>query len=261
MATQNSINNNSGTLTVASGLTVTSGGVTVTAGGLTVTAGATSIGVTGNNSFTVASGTSQISIGNDAVAHTVLIGTTTGGATTSINAGTGGYNLYVGSGSASQTVTSSGYVTFPLTPAFMYYLGSSDNSVTGNGATYTFGTTGNALTKVFDQGSNCTTAGVFTAPVTGKYELGVFLRINSLTAAMTSGVLTIVTTGVSYALSTDSGGIRTGGNIESQAFSSIVPMTAADTCTITLVISSGASNAAGVSGGQGLSYFYGTLVC
>ncbi len=261
MATINSINNNSGTLTVANGLTVTAGGATVTAGGLTVTAGTTSIGVTGNNPFTVASGTSQISIGNDAVAHTVLIGTTTGAATTNINAGTGGYNLYVGSVSASQTVTSAGMVNFPLTSAFFYYLGTGDSSVTGNGGSYTFGTTGNALTKVFDQGSNCTTLGVFTAPVTGRYFLCFRLIITGITAAMTASQCYLNTTAANYDIYTAPGLIKTAGNIISISNSGFFSMTAADTATVTLSISNGASNAASITAGQGSSFFCGSLEC
>jgi len=261
MATQNSINNNSGTLTVASGLTVTSGGATVTAGGLTVTAGATSIGVTGNNSFTVASGTSQISIGNDAVAHTVLIGTTTGGATTSINAGTGGYNLYVGSGSASQTVTSSGYVTFPLTPAFMYYLGTADTNATGENLTATIGG-GHALTKVYDQGSNCTTAGVFTAPVTGKYFFSFTVQFANLGVSSPKNMtLNIVTTLVAYVYNVDLASLFTASDQINVSFCSFGSMTAADTASFTVAITGAVSNTVTIGSGQGNTYISGKLEC
>jgi len=260
MATQNSINNNSGTLTVASGLTVTSGGVTVTAGGLTVTAGATSIGVTGNNSFTVASGTSQISIGNDAVAHTVLIGTTTGGATTSINAGTGGYNLYVGSGSASQTVTSSGYVTFPLTSAFMYYLGTADTNATGDGGVATIGG-GHALTKVYDQGSNCTTAGVFTAPVTGKYFFSATIQLAAIQSAAKNCFINIVTSATTYIWNLDIANDFTTSNQINLFYSTFANMTAADTCSFQLQLNGGASNTTSIGSGAGQTFISGKLEC
>lgn len=55
-------------------------------------------------------------------------------------------------------------------PAFLGYLDSIDADVTGTGTIYVLGTN-TALTERFDQGGNFTTNGIFTAPVTGKYQL------------------------------------------------------------------------------------------
>lgn len=72
-------------------------------------------------------------------------------------------------------MTSAGERTMPLQPAFLAYLASTDNNVTGNGATYTFGDTDSftALTEVFDQNGDLTPGAsggaIFQAPVTGKY--------------------------------------------------------------------------------------------
>lgn len=67
-------------------------------------------------------------------------------------------------------ITSAGQVTFPLQPAFLAYLGTQDSNVTGDGTQYTLGS-GNALTEIFDIGSNFNTNGTFTSPVTGQYQL------------------------------------------------------------------------------------------
>jgi len=260
MATQNAINNNSGTLTVANGLTVTAGGATVTAGGLTVTAGATSIGGTGNNPFTVASGTSQIAIGNDEVAKTIYLGNTTGATALNLNSGTGGYNLYVGSGTASQVVNSSGDVTFPLTPCFMYYLGTADTSATGDNLTATIGG-GHALTKVYDQGSNCTTAGVFTAPVTGRYLFSTTVQFSSLASANKNCTFSIVTSAVTYVYNVDLNSLFTTSDQVNMFFTSFAGMTAADTCSFTVLISGNASNNVTIGSGQGNTYISGKLEC
>jgi hypothetical protein len=260
MATINSINNNSGTLTVANGLTVTAGGATVTAGGLTVTAGATSIGVTGNNSFTVASGTSQIAIGNDAVAKTVYLGNTTGATALNLNAGTGNFNVYVDSGAASQIINSSGNVNFPLTSAFNYYLGTADTNATGDNLTATIGG-GHALTKVYDQGSNCSTGGLFTAPVTGKYFFSFTVLFSSLQASSKNCFLYLVTSAATYVWNIDILNAFTTSDQISLFFSSYAPMTAADTCSFQVLIGGNGSNGITIGSGQGNTYISGMLVC
>lgn len=67
-------------------------------------------------------------------------------------------------------------------PAFLAYLGSTVNNVTGNGTQFTLGTT-TALTEVFDQNGDFVTSGTFTAPVTGRYILGMTGLATGLSAA------------------------------------------------------------------------------
>lgn len=77
-----------------------------------------------------------------------------------------------GTGTKQQNVTilHGGNVTKPNSAAFMYFLGTTDSNVTGDGTIYTLGS-GNALTKQFEQGSNfVASTGIFTAPVDGVYS-------------------------------------------------------------------------------------------
>jgi len=76
-------------------------------------------------------------------------------------------------GNEALKIDATGHVTKPLQPAFLVRpSGSQDNVATG-GVTVNFGT------EFFDVGSNFA-SNTFTAPVTGKYYLGVSLRIESM---------------------------------------------------------------------------------
>lgn len=82
-------------------------------------------------------------------------------------------------------------------PAFLAYLGSQVNNVTGDGTFWQLGTT-TALTEVFDQGGDFNTDGTFTAPVTGRYGLQAGLILIGGTA-MTVYELDIATSNRTYA--------------------------------------------------------------
>lgn len=82
-----------------------------------------------------------------------------------------------------EVVTTAGIITYPLQVAFLAYLASTANNKTGNGTAYTLGT--DALTKIFDQGSNFNTNGTFTSPVTARYNLGSSIMVTGCTIAST----------------------------------------------------------------------------
>lgn len=73
--------------------------------------------------------------------------------------------------------TAANEVTKPSQPGFLGYLSAQDNNVTGDGTAYLVGSTGNAMTEVFDQNADFNVNGTFTSPVTGRYtlEAGVYL--------------------------------------------------------------------------------------
>ena len=95
-----------------------------------------------------------------------------------------------------ETIDTSGRVQWPLQPAFLAYLATSDTNATGDGTVYTFGG-GNALTEVFDKASNFNTNGTFTAPITGQYYLSGNIEISACT--INTGLeIQIVTTARTY---------------------------------------------------------------
>lgn len=82
--------------------------------------------------------------------------------------------------------TTANEVTQPSQPAFLAYLGSQDNNVTGNGTNYVIGTN-IALTEVFDQNNDFNTNGTFTAPVSGRYCFSFSCYAINITNLMTQG--------------------------------------------------------------------------
>lgn len=163
-------------------------------------------------------------------------------------------------------MTVAGERTMPLQPVFFAQLSANDANVTGAGAAYLLGTTGNVLT-VNQQGTSMSTLGVFTFPVTGWYELKYNLIIDNLTAAMTNGQVVFYLNGgatqlVSQALNI--GAIRTPGNTAVVNGSIFFNAAAAATMQIALQISNGAGNTAqvrGTLGGVAQSWFSGALIC
>lgn len=154
-----------------------------------------------------------------------------------------------------------GEITMPLQSAFSAYLGTADNNVTGNGATYTLGS-GNALTEIFDQNADFNTNGTFTAPVTGKYFLSATVRSSGITNAMTSGEIMLVTTARTYYSSyvNPYAAGYVGGVYYTFTVSTLADMTAGDTATVQLIISGGAGDTADIDAGN-RTFFTGYLVC
>lgn len=141
---------------------------------------------------------------------------------------------------AGPQLSSSGVYTNSSQPAFYYKLSAQDNSSIGGNAYYTLGS-GNVLTKVFDNDSNCSTAGVFTAPITGLYNLfAVFsLDLGSTTTQIQIAFIN-ATTSTTYTVAS-----LTMTAIESSfqviTASSFLPMAANDTMSVNL-FANGAKN-------------------
>jgi len=123
------------------------------AGGYIYRAGGTDVPVTDG-------GTGVSSLTN----HGVLIGS-----------GTSAVSV-TGTGTSPQVLTSNGasadptFQDLPGRTAFKAYLGTGDPNATGNGNIHTLGNDGNALTELYDYGSNFNpTTGTFTVPADGIY--------------------------------------------------------------------------------------------
>lgn len=187
-------------------------------------------------------GINTITIANGASANTVTLGSTNTTSTTTINAGSGNIIMV-------------GNVTKTTNPAFLGYLAATVTNKTGTGTAYTLGT--DALTKVYDRGTNFTTAGVFTAPITGIYDLRSQITVSATTIA-TTFVITLVTTARNYIHTfTKTAGSQT----ESIFISALCDMSATDTVHVTIAVSGEAGDTDSITGAASLqTYFCGQLV-
>ena len=157
-------------------------------------------------------------------------GTTTLGATTIAG------GLTVGTGDAT---LSAGVMSLPAQPCFQARSAGTAN-VTGNGTVYTvvWGT------ETFDQASNFSST-TFTAPVTGRYLLTVFVQVNGATAAADTIQVGLLTSNRNY-FSGDTNTNSLGSEIN-VAFSIVVDMDASDTAHVTVTGVGEASNVMDIS--------------
>ncbi len=157
-------------------------------------------------------------------------------------------------------MTTAGQVTQPLQPCFLAYASSNQDNATGNtnaDITVIFGS------EVYDIGSNFA-SNTFTAPVTGKYYLCAQVRVDGLTAAMTSHIFKIKTTARQYDHTMAYLPLATGsvGGAYTYRLEVIADMTAGDTAFVTLNIIDGAGNTADIVGNASVmrTYFCGSLI-
>lgn len=138
-------------------------------------------------------------------------------------------------------------------PSFLATNSASDASVTGDGTVYT------VLydNEVFDQGGNFVPGtGIFTAPVAGKYQFNVSVRLSG-TTTVTGLQLNLITSNRTYITEkTIVAGTITGDTL---TLSVLADMDASDTVSTT-VVGSGGSKAVNVVGGaNGTTAFSGFL--
>jgi hypothetical protein len=225
--------------------------------GTAMTTGTITIGGTGAH-------TGTIGIAPGTGAQTINIANSTGGKTVAIATGAGANAVTLGSTNTTSTTTINagsgnivmvGNVTKTTNPAFLAYLAVTATNKTGNGTAYTIGT--DALTEVFDRGSNFNTNGTFTAPITGLYDLRAQVTITGATIA-TTYVLSIVTTTRTY---TNTFIKAAGSQDESINISAICDMTATNTATVTITVTGEAGDTDDIKGGAALeTYLCGCLV-
>lgn len=169
--------------------------------------------------------------------------------------GTGGTALF---NNSTVKISSAGIMTKTAQPCFNAYNLNNVSNVTGDGTLYTV----NFDTELVDQGNNFASS-TFTAPVTGNYLFSGNVQIFGLGATDTSVAIQVVTTANTltqgYQNSAVTRDLGTGNNILGIPFSAVLPMTATDTATITVVVSGGTKTVS-LLGGKG-TYFSGCLLC
>lgn len=153
------------------------------------------------------------------------------------------------------TMTSTGVINYPLQSCFLAYLGTSDANATGNGGTYNLGG-GNALTEVFDLHGDFNTNGTYTAPNTSRVDLRSAIYVSNTTIATTFAI-TLTTSNRNYTAIFSRAALAAD---HSCFLSSICDMDAADTATVSAVVSGEVANTDTISGGSTLlTYFCGAI--
>ena len=244
-----SATNSTVNVATGAGVKTTTLGSTNSTSATTVQAGSTGLTLTtatANGPITIASGTGQINLAASATNSTVNLGTGAGvktvtlGSTNSTSSlalqyGTTGFTLASATGTVINA-TSAGAVTRPLQPMFQAYLSATASNATGDGTVFTI----ICDTENFDQGGNYAHAtGIFTAPVTGKYCFNSNIYTYDMAAAHNSYLISYVSTALTViSPATNAYSLSATGTL---TFSSsvIIPMTAADTCYLTLKVSGG----------------------
>lgn len=165
--------------------------------------------------------------------------------------GTGGTALFSRTG---PTVSSAGVMQNSAQPAFLYRLNSSVANALGNNTNYVLGT--DALTQIFDQASNCTTGGLFTAPVTGIYSFFVCISVQGFDASHTQ-LQIIGNNGGSpqYNMSTSALGIQTTAGLYGVTTSFLAQLSASDTMQITIYLGGGTQTVT-LTGSSSIFYTY-----
>ena len=172
------------------------------------------------------------------------------------NSDSDSYKLSVGTALGTTDVfiaTQAGEITMPLTPAFLAVDASATN-VTGDGTNYTL----SFATEIFDQNSDWNGSTTFTAPVTGRFQFDIAIRISGLTTSHTEGHIELVTSNRTYLGGyADVGACMDVNTRYSQNFTVLADMDATDTATVVLDVSNGTK----VVDVDEQSYFSGYLAC
>ncbi len=143
-----------------------------------------------------------------------------------------------------------GHVTMPTQPAFQVRKSASQNSIAvGSAVTITFDT------EVFDQNGDFA-SNTFTAPVTGKYQFNVHIRIQALDEFAGFYQMKLETSNRTYIFTLDPNGFDEDLDYYSMAFGALADMDSSDTAHITFNQSGGSQQ----SNIHTESYFTGHLV-
>ena len=114
------------------------------------------------------------------------------------NADLGSNSLVGNGGGTGIAISANGEVTMAAQPAIFVRRGSAANNVTGAGTVYTMVFT----TEIFDQNADYDATSTFTAPITGRYHVDVYLDIASMTSSANAFLLDVVMSNRSLSVNT-----------------------------------------------------------
>lgn len=162
--------------------------------------------------------------------------------------------------SSAAKIDSSNRMTNSSQPAFLARLGTTDSNVTGDGTKFRIGS-GNALTVIFDQGSNFNTNGTFTAPIAGRYLFIGLVRLDNIGASHTAVFVQIITTSLNYSCPiVNPAAMQSVGSGFALNISVIANMAASDTATLNVEVLN-STKTVNVTGSAGDTSFAGYLIC
>ena len=159
-------------------------------------------------------------------------------------------------------IDTNGHVIIPNQPAFQAQPTGDNNNVTGDATT--FSAVNIAFTEIFDNNGDFnhndgTNRGKFTAPVTGRYLLGISCFFSGVTSASTSGVVAIATSNRTYNRNFNPYNVANVGVNGNYNFCILADMDINDTANFSLYVNGNGSKVVDLAGSQ--STFYGHLVC
>jgi len=208
-----------------------------------------------NVSISTAASAGTVNIATGAGAKVVILGSTNGASSLALKYGTADFSIASATGTV-MNILDTGEMTMPLQSAFSAAI-VADSNVTGDGTNFQIGS-GNALSEFFDQNNDFNTNGTFTAPVTGRYLLGISLLVQSLAAANNVN-LSITTSNHNFLIVNMASAFIGNNNYAATVF---CDMDAGDTYTSNISVAGGAKviDTYG-SAGDPRSVMWGYLVC
>ena len=162
-------------------------------------------------------------------------------------------SLASGAGVEAMHISADGEVTKPLQPAFSATVNAAQNNIaTDTDVVVVWGA------ETFDVGANFS-ASEFTAPVTGKYQLNLLLRLNNIDTACNYYIISFFSSNNNYRFIYDPGGFSGDLSYWATSLSVLADMDANDTVYIT-INQAGGTAPTDVDPGNTYSRFSGYLV-
>ncbi len=231
--------------------------------GSTNSGGTNSVTIINNSDTASSNALQQITVAGTSAGDAFTTYTLSGGQSWSHGLDNSASDAYVLSASTAlgttnvMSASTAGEVNWPLQPAFLAYLPSSDNNRTGNGTSFQVGSV-TALTEVYDQNGDFNTNGTFTAPVTGRYFISGTVYLSGCTINTTNSI-NLVTSNRTYQNSTR----RTASSLDNVCECSVLAdMDANDTFTLVVAGVGEAADTDDVAGSSTLiTYMSGALSC